>query len=180
MASVCRKVNLDCHSRAWHLSAVRKCPDSAAAIPLRFVAPPSSGSSPGGRGSRRNRVTPPCLPSPLASDVPPTMSRPLSRCCTLAGCTCHTPDTSVMRVDYTLSTKPEFVRYLPYITYPKSKMALKLCRTAYVTLSIGVQLSLCLIFFIIPLHLQSVPVHPTNCIKPYTVACRRVLGSAPL
>jgi hypothetical protein len=35
-------------------------------------------------------------------------------------------------------------------------------------------------FFVIPFHLQSVPVHSANCVKTYTVPCRRVLSSAPL
>jgi hypothetical protein len=35
-------------------------------------------------------------------------------------------------------------------------------------------------FFLIPFYFQSVPVHSANCVKPYTVACRRVLSSAPL
>jgi hypothetical protein len=34
--------------------------------------------------------------------------------------------------------------------------------------------------FIIPYHLHSVPVHSANCAETYTVACRRVLSSAPL
>jgi hypothetical protein len=32
--------------------------------------------------------------------------------------------------------------------------------------------------FVIPFYLQSVPVHSPNCVKTYTVACRR--GSRPL
>jgi hypothetical protein len=35
-------------------------------------------------------------------------------------------------------------------------------------------------FFVIPFHLQSVPIQSANCVKTYTVACRRVLSSAPL
>jgi hypothetical protein len=35
-------------------------------------------------------------------------------------------------------------------------------------------------FLVIPFHLQSVPVHAANCDKTHTVACRRVLTSAPL
>jgi hypothetical protein len=35
-------------------------------------------------------------------------------------------------------------------------------------------------FFVIPLYLQAVPVHSANCVRTYTVACRRVLSSAPL
>jgi hypothetical protein len=34
--------------------------------------------------------------------------------------------------------------------------------------------------FLIPFYLQSVPVHSANCVETYTVACRRVLSSAPL
>jgi hypothetical protein len=34
--------------------------------------------------------------------------------------------------------------------------------------------------FVIPFHLQSVQVHSANCVKIYTVACRRVLSSALL
>jgi pyoverdine/dityrosine biosynthesis protein Dit1 len=34
------------------------------------------------------------------------------------------------------------------------------------------------LFLVIPLYLQSVPVHSANCAKTYTVACRRVLSSA--
>jgi hypothetical protein len=36
------------------------------------------------------------------------------------------------------------------------------------------------IFFVIPLYLQSVPVHSVNCVQTYIVSCRRVLSSAPL
>jgi hypothetical protein len=39
---------------------------------------------------------------------------------------------------------------------------------------------LTVIFFLIPFYLQSVLVHSANCVKTYTVACRRVLSSAPL
>jgi hypothetical protein len=35
-------------------------------------------------------------------------------------------------------------------------------------------------YVVIPFYLQSVLVHSANCVKTYTVACRRVLGSAPL
>jgi hypothetical protein len=35
-------------------------------------------------------------------------------------------------------------------------------------------------YFTIPFYLQSVPVHSANRVKTYTMACRRVLGSAPL
>jgi hypothetical protein len=35
-------------------------------------------------------------------------------------------------------------------------------------------------FVVIPFYLQSVPVHSANCVKPYTVACRRVFSSSPL
>jgi hypothetical protein len=34
--------------------------------------------------------------------------------------------------------------------------------------------------FVIPFYLQSVLVHSANCVNTYTVACRRVLSSAPL
>jgi hypothetical protein len=37
-----------------------------------------------------------------------------------------------------------------------------------------------LCFSIIPFYLQSVAVHSANCVKTYTLACRRVLSSAPL
>jgi hypothetical protein len=37
------------------------------------------------------------------------------------------------------------------------------------------------IFFVaIPFYLQYVPVHSTNCVRTYTVACRRVLSSVAL
>jgi hypothetical protein len=36
------------------------------------------------------------------------------------------------------------------------------------------------VFCVIPFYLQSVPVHSVNCVKMYTIACRRVLSSAPL
>jgi hypothetical protein len=35
-------------------------------------------------------------------------------------------------------------------------------------------------FLVIPIYLQSVPVHSANGAKTYTVECRRVLSSAPL
>jgi hypothetical protein len=35
-------------------------------------------------------------------------------------------------------------------------------------------------FFVIPFHLQYVIVHSANCVETYTVACGRVLSSAPL
>jgi hypothetical protein len=35
-------------------------------------------------------------------------------------------------------------------------------------------------FFVIPFYLQSVLAHSANCVKTYTMACRRVLISAPL
>jgi hypothetical protein len=35
-------------------------------------------------------------------------------------------------------------------------------------------------FVIIPLYLKSLPVHSANCVKTWTVACRRVLSNAPL
>jgi hypothetical protein len=38
----------------------------------------------------------------------------------------------------------------------------------------------CAFLFEIPFDLQFVPVHSANCVKTYTVACRRVLTSAPL
>jgi hypothetical protein len=37
-----------------------------------------------------------------------------------------------------------------------------------------------MIFFVFPFYLQSVPVHSANFVQTYTVACRRVLSSAPL
>jgi hypothetical protein len=36
------------------------------------------------------------------------------------------------------------------------------------------------VFFVISFYLQSVLVHSANCVLTYTVACRRVLSSAPL
>jgi hypothetical protein len=38
----------------------------------------------------------------------------------------------------------------------------------------------CRYVLVIPFHLQSVPVHSANCVKTCAVACRNVLGSAPL
>jgi hypothetical protein len=35
-------------------------------------------------------------------------------------------------------------------------------------------------FFVIPFYLQSVQVHSANCVKMYTVVCRRGLSSALL
>jgi hypothetical protein len=35
-------------------------------------------------------------------------------------------------------------------------------------------------YFVIPFYLQSVPVHSANCVKMYTMACRRELSSDPL
>jgi hypothetical protein len=35
-------------------------------------------------------------------------------------------------------------------------------------------------FDVIPFYSQFVPVHSANCVKTYTVACRRVLSSVPL
>jgi hypothetical protein len=35
-------------------------------------------------------------------------------------------------------------------------------------------------FFVTAFYLQSVAVHSANCVKTYTVACRRVLSGAPL
>jgi hypothetical protein len=40
--------------------------------------------------------------------------------------------------------------------------------------------SVTVIFFVIPIYLQSVPAHSANCVKTYTMACRRVLSSVPL
>jgi hypothetical protein len=37
-----------------------------------------------------------------------------------------------------------------------------------------------IIFFVIPLYLQSVLVYSANCVKTYAMACRRVFSSAPL
>jgi hypothetical protein len=38
----------------------------------------------------------------------------------------------------------------------------------------------CIYIFVIPFYLQSVPVHSANCVKTYTMACRRVLSNALL
>jgi hypothetical protein len=49
-----------------------------------------------------------------------------------------------------------------------------------VTINIYLLYSLELSFLVISFYLQSVLVHSANCVKTYTVACRRVLSSASL
>jgi hypothetical protein len=45
---------------------------------------------------------------------------------------------------------------------------------------VGLQIQAYKLIFVTPFYLQSMPVHSANCARTYTVACRRVLSSAPL
>jgi hypothetical protein len=61
--------------------------------------------------------------------------------------------------------QPEYVRSIPKVLGTVCYQVTMFCCSAY--------------FFVIPFYLQSLLVHSANCVKTYTVACRRVI-SAPL
>ena len=96
---VCLMPNL----REWHLRAVWIC--RAPEVPCVAGARRWSGSFPECCVWTRNCAILWHLRSPPMFGVLPATLRPPFRCCILAGCTCDTHDTSVMRVGYIHDTK---------------------------------------------------------------------------